>query len=255
MVFSLRRYSIGQDRSGALRPTFSARRFSCGTIPLFALCSTFMAVDLVMALDFAWYSTMWGVQLFSGSALSSMALIILTVSFLRKHGYMRDIVSKEHYHIMGKLMFAFVVFWAYISFSQFFLIWYANITEESKFFILRNTEGWYYVSLFLVLGHFAVPFLFLLRQQAKKDERQICAICCWLLFVHLVDVYWLVIPERGPSLTGGEDLTVGGTFFLDLLAIVTIGCTIGYIFLRTLGKHSIYPCRDPRLQESIDLLN
>ena len=255
MVFSLRRYSIGQDKTGALRPTFSARRFSCGTIPLFALCSTFLAVDLVMALDYAWYSTMWGVQLFAGSALSSMALIILTVTFLRKHGYLQKIVSQEHYHIMGKLMFAFVVFWAYISFSQFFLYWYANITEETKFFTLRNTEGWHYVSIFLVLGHFAVPFLFLLRQHAKKDMRQVNAMCCWILFVHLVDMYWLIIPERGPSLTHGKDLMLGGTFFYDLLAIVTIGCSIAYIFFRTIGKHSIYPCRDPRLQESIDLRN
>ena len=255
IVFQLRRYSIGQDSSGALRPTFSARRFSCGTIPLFALCTTFMAVDLIMALDYAWYSTMWGVQIFAGSALSSMALIILTVTFLRKHGYLKEIVNKEHYHIMGKLMFAFVVFWAYISFSQFFLYWYANITEETKFFILRNTDGWYYVSILLVLGHFGLPFLFLLRQQAKKDMRQVCAMCCWILFMHMVDMYWLIIPERGPSLTHGESLTVSGTFFYDLLAIVTIGCTIGFIFLRTLGKHSIYPSRDPRLQESIDLLN
>ena len=256
MVFQLRKYSIGQDKSGALRPTFSARRFSCGTIPLFAICSTFMAVDLIMALDFAWYSTMWGVQLFAGSAVSSMALIILTVTYLRKHGYLRDIVTTEHYHIMGKLMFAFVVFWAYISFSQFFLIWYANITEETKFFILRNTDGWYYVSIFLVLGHFAVPFLFLLRQQAKKDPRQICAISLWILFVHAVDLYWLIMPERGPSLTHGEDLMYGGgTFIFDLLAIVTVGALIGFIFLKTLGKHSIYACRDPRLQESIDVLN
>jgi hypothetical protein len=255
MAFSLRRYSIGQDSSGALRPTFSARRFSCGTIPLFALSVTFMAVDLVMALDYAWYSTMWGVQIFAGCALSSMALIILTVSFLRKHGYLKEIVNKEHYHTMGKLMFAFVVFWAYISFSQFFLYWYANITEETKFFILRNTDGWFYMSIFLVLGHFGVPFLFLLRQQAKKDQRQVCAICCWILFMHLVDIYWLIMPERGPSLSHGEQLTISGTFFYDLLAIVTIGCCIGYVFLRTLGKHSIYPSRDPRLQESIDLLN
>jgi hypothetical protein len=255
IVLCLRHYSIGQDRSGALRPTFSARRFSCGTIPLFALCLTFMAVDLIMGLDYAWYSTMWGVQIFAGSALSSMALIILTVTFLRKHGYLKNIVSTEHYHIMGKLMFAFVVFWAYISFSQFFLYWYANITEETKFFILRNTDGWYYVSVFLVLGHFGIPFLFLLRQQAKKDLRQICAICFWILFVHMVDLYWLIVPERGPSLTHGEQLMYGGTFFYDLLAIVTIGATIGFIFLRTIGKHSIYPCRDPRLQESIDLRN
>ena len=255
MVYMLRNYSIGQDKTGALRPTFSARRFSCGTIPIFALCSTFMAIDLVMCLDFAWYSTMWGVQIFAGSALSSMAVIILTVTFLRKHGYLKNIVSQEHYHIMGKLMFAFVVFWAYISFSQFFLYWYANITEETKFFILRNTDGWYFVSIFLVLGHFGVPFLFLLRQQAKKDMRQVCAMCCWIIFVHIIDMYWLVIPERGPSLTDGESLTVNGTFFLDALAIVTVGCTIAFIFLRTIGKHSIYPCRDPRLQESIDLRN
>ena len=134
-----------------------------------------------------------------------------------------------------------------------------NITEETKFSILRNTDGWYYVSIFLVLGHFGVPFLFLLRQQAKKDLRQVCAICCWILFMHMVDIYWLVIPERGPSLTadaiGGPSLTVKGTFLFDVLAIVTIGCTIAFIFLRTMGKHSIYPCRDPRLQESIDLRN
>ncbi|MFT5410384.1 MAG: uncharacterized membrane protein YidH (DUF202 family), partial [Verrucomicrobiales bacterium] len=244
-----------QDTSGALRPTFSARRFSCGTLPLFGLSMTFMAVDLIMALDYAWYSTMWGVQIFAGSALSSMALIILTVTFLRKHGYLKEIVNKEHYHIMGKLLFAFVVFWAYISFSQFFLYWYANITEETKFFILRNTDGWFYISIFLVIGHFGVPFLFLLRQNAKKDVRQACAICCWIVFMHAVDLYWLIIPERGPSLTSGVSLTIKGSFVYDLLAVVTIGCIIGYIFLRTLGKHSIYPSRDPRLKESIELLN
>ena len=148
MAWLMRKWSVGQDTTGDIRPTFWARRASAGFVPLFAICATFMAFDLLMGLDWVWFSTMWGVYIFAGSALSSMAVIILTVTFLRGKGYMNKVVSLEHYHIMGKFMFAFTVFWAYISFSQFFLYWYANITEETKFYILRNTEGWHYVSLF-----------------------------------------------------------------------------------------------------------
>ncbi|MEM9478990.1 MAG: hypothetical protein AAGA58_04925 [Verrucomicrobiota bacterium] len=248
--------STRQDQVGGVKITFLTRRISCGMILFFAISVTFMAFDYLMGLNYIWFSTMWGVYLFAGSAVSGMAVIILTISGLRNLGYLREVVSKEHYHIMGKLLKAFVIFWAYISFSQFFLYWYANITEETQFFIMRNTGPWYPLSLFIVFGHFVLPFLFLLRQRAKKDLKQINAAACWILFVHLLDIYWIVIPERGPSLTGGEQMTLGALAFLgDIIAYVTVGAIILYFYLRTIGKHSIYPCRDPRLVESVNLLN
>ncbi|MEM0897047.1 MAG: hypothetical protein AAGJ79_09170 [Verrucomicrobiota bacterium] len=251
-----KRLSTRQDEVGGVKITLVTRRIACGMILFFALSVTFMAFDLLMGLNYIWFSTMWGVYLFAGSAVSGMAVIILTISGLRNLGYLHHVVSKEHYHIMGKLMKACVIFWAYISFSQFFLYWYANITEETQFFILRNTGPWYPLSLFLVVGHFVVPFLFLLRQHAKKDLKQVNAAACWILFVHLLDIYWIILPERGPSLTGGEQLVLGIPAFLgDVLAFVTVGSIILYLFLRTIGKHSIYPCRDPRLVESVNLTN
>lgn len=255
VAWLMKRWSVGQDKSGDIRPTFWARRASAGFVPLFAVCATFMAFDLLMGLDWVWFSTMWGVYIFAGSALSSMAVIILTVTFLRSKGYMNKVVSLEHYHIMGKFMFAFTVFWAYISFSQFFLYWYANITEETKFYILRNTESWHYVSIFLVFGHFIVPFAFLLRQKAKKDMRQICAAACWVLLVHFIDIYWIIMPERGPSITDGGSMMMPYGLLLDILAFVTVGSCMVWIFLRSIGNYSIYPSRDPRLLESARLVN
>ena len=255
VAYLLRRWSLSQDKTGDVRTTFLARRWSCGFIPVFAVSVTFIAVDLLMGLDYVWFSTMWGVYVFAGSALSSMAVIILTVTVLKSRGYLENVVTMQHYHIMGKLMFAFTVFWAYISFSQFFLYWYAKVTEETKFYILRNTEGWYLVSLFLVFGHFVVPFVFLLRQQAKKDVRQICAAAVWVLFVHMIDIYWIVIPERGPSITNGQQLTISGAILFDVLAFVSVGALMVFLYLRSMGKYSIYPPRDPRLLESIRLIN
>ena len=255
VAWLMRKWSVGQDKTGDIRPTFWARRASAGFVPVFAVCATFMAFDLLMGLDWVWFSTMWGVYIFAGSALSSMAVIILTVTFLRSKGYMSKVVSLEHYHIMGKFMFAFTVFWAYISFSQFFLYWYANITEETKFYILRNTEGWHYVSIFLVFGHFVIPFAFLLRQKAKKDMRQICAAACWVLLVHFIDIYWIIMPERGPSITHGGSMMMPYGLLLDILAFVAVGSCMLWIFLRSIGNYSIYPSRDPRLLESARLVN
>ncbi len=249
----LRKKSLQQEQDGAFSHTFTARRFACGWLPVFAVSATFAGVDWLMALDYTWFSTMWGVFIFASSALSSMAVTILLVTMLRGQGYLKKVVSSEHYHLMGKFLFAFVVFWAYISFSQFFLIWYANITEETRFFILRNTEGWNAVSIFLLFGHFAIPFVALLPVWVKKNPKLICSICVWILFVHMVDMYWVVIPERGPSLY--HELWVDGAWWRDAVAFLTIGCLFTYLLLRSFRKSSLYPWRDPRLEESVNLSN
>ena len=246
-------YSLSQDRTGDVQPTYSARRFSCGMLPIFAVCSTFAAIDWVMSMNYLWFSTMFGVNIFAGSALASMALIILIVGTLVKTGHFKHIVTEEHFHLMGKLMHAFIIFWAYIAFSQYFLIWYANITEETRFYLTRNTEGWRDVSIFIVVGHFIAPFVLLLSQPRKKKPAVISGICLWILFMHVVDIYWNVIPERGPSL--GEGVVVPGAWVGDIVALCTFVGLLGFIFLRSLARYSLYPCRDPRLLESANVVN
>ncbi len=250
---TLRGKSLQQEQDGDIKHTIKARQFSCIVLLPYALAVTFAAYDWLVGLDYNWFSTMWGVYIFAGCAWASMAASILIVIWLRSLGYLQKVVTDEHYHLMGKLLFAFTVFWAYISFSQYFLIWYANITEETRFYLTRNTEGWREVSIFILLGHFIVPFLFLLSQQKKKNTTYIGLGCVWILFMHVVDMYWNVIPERGPSL--GVGVVVPYAWVQDIAAFCAVFGAMGFLYLRGLAKYSLYPWRDPRLLESVNVVN
>ncbi|HSI63375.1 MAG TPA: hypothetical protein VLE43_09655 [Candidatus Saccharimonadia bacterium] len=255
LIGILRKWSIQQDSDGDFKHTFRSRALCAFPLLLFALTVTFSAVDWVMSMDYTWFSTMWGVYIFAGGAWAAMATSILALTYVKSNGYLQKIVTHEHYHLMGKLLFAFTVFWAYIAFSQFFLIWYANITEETRFFLLRNTGGWWYLSNTLVWGHFVATFVLLLSAHRKKKTTAMNWVCVWVLLMHLVDWYWLVIPERAPSLTKGEFLWSPGAWMGDIVALVTIGGLVGWAYLRRLAKASLYPCRDPRLLESVIATN
>lgn len=249
----LRGKSVQQEQDGDIKHTIKSRTFSCRWLFFFALTVTFAAVDWLMTLDYSWFSTMWGVYIFAGCAWSSMAATILLVTWLRSLGYLRKVVTAEHYHLMGKLLFAFTVFWAYIAFSQYFLIWYANITEETRFYLTRNTEGWRWVSIFILAGHFVAPFVLLLSQPRKKKASVMTGVCVWILFMHLVDIYWNIIPERGPSL--GVGVWINGAWWGDLVALLAVVGSLGFLFLRSLARYSLYPWRDPRLLESANVVN
>jgi hypothetical protein len=250
---TLRGKSLKQEQDGDIKHTITARQFSCMVLLPFALTVTFAAYDWLVGLDYTWFSTMWGVYIFAGCAWASMAASILIVIWLRSLGYLQKVVTDEHYHLMGKLLFTFTVFWAYISFSQYFLIWYANITEETRFYLIRNTDGWRDVSMFILFGHFVVPFLFLLSQQKKKNTTFTALGCLWILFMHVVDMYWNVIPERGPSL--GVGVVVPYAWVQDIVAFCAVFGTMGFLYLRGLAKYSLYPWRDPRLLESVNVVN
>ncbi len=257
-IWIQRKLSIAQDTDP--NPTCArliiTRRLSCLVMPIFAVVATFIALDFMMALDYKWFSTMYGVYFFAGCALNSMAVLILTLTWLRSKGYLQTVTSKEHYHIMGKLMHAFVIFWAYVSFSQFMLIWYANITEETTYFILRNTENWWLWSISLPFGHFALPFVLLLPHYAKKIPKLIVPICIYILIYHVIDLYIAVIPERGVSLSHGKSLFVEHNAYLgDILAFITVGAFFVFMFLRNIGSANLYPNRDPRILESANLHN
>ena len=170
----LRSNSIKQDTSGSARLTLLNRKITFASLPLFAVSLTFAAIDWLMGLDYHWFSTMWGVYIFAGTALSSLCVLVLIITALRNAGYFQNIITLEHYHILGKLMLAFTIFWAYIGFSQYMLIWYANIPEETVYFLRRNTESWQVLSTALVVGHFFIPFLMLLPNIGKKTPAFLC---------------------------------------------------------------------------------
>jgi hypothetical protein len=241
-----RRTSIRQDSDGDPRWSIQMRGVSFPGIPVFAACTTFLAFDWFSSPDYRWASTMWGVYIFAGAGGAGMALIIVVVNALRNAGYLR-FVNEEHYHIMGKLLFTFSIFWGYIGFAQYMLIWYANIPEETEWFLLRNIESWNVLNTFLVIGRFFVPFLYLLFEFTKRSPKLLVAISYWVLGMHLLDTYVIVLPFVHPR---GFQIDI-----LDFLCLLAIGCLLAFVFLRRLGTASLFPARDPRLAESLKLSN
>lgn len=245
-AFLLRRLSIAQDSDGKAKHTVLMRKIAIIGLPAFAVSLTFAAIDYLMALDHHWFSTMWGVYIFAGAAGSSMSLLVLIVTALQSRGYLKP-VTLEHYHIMGKFMLAFTIFWAYIGFSQYMLIWYSNIPEETIYFRIRNTESWVYFSTFLTIGRFFLPFPVLLLQWTKKAPQYLRYVAGWILFLQLIDLYVIVLPVLHPL---GASPSI-----LDILALAGIGGILGWLFFRILGSAHLFPLRDPRLANSIKLTN
>src|SRR5437773_1876631 len=246
-ALALRRLSAEQDKDGNPRFTISMRKVAFVSLPMFALCLTFGAYDWLVGLNYRWFSTMFGVYIFAGAAGSSMSLLVLVITALRQAGYLKDVVTVEHYHIMGKWMLAFTIFWAYIGFGQYMLIWYANIPEETEYFVRRNTESWNSLSLFLVIGRFFVPFALLLLRSPKKRPRQLCMIAGWLVFMQLVDIYLVILPALH-----GVGLHVS---IWDFVCLIAIGATLAFFYLRILARTSLFPNRDPRFLESLRTIN
>jgi len=264
VIIFLRRLSTAQDTdpNPGVDRLFKARFHSTYTLIIFALTITFTGFDFLMGLDYAWFSTMWGVYLFAGAALNSMAVIILVCTWLKSRGHLNHVTTGEHFHIMGKLLFAFTVFWAYIAFSQFFLIWYANITEETSYFLIRNTGHWHTANIVLVIGHFVIPFIVLLQAWLKKNPKYLSVVAAYTLVMHALDHYIISIPERGislgkinPEVFGDIVVSIPGAFWGDILAFVTLGAAFLFFLLRAIGQHSVYPNRDPRILESANLSN
>jgi len=245
--FLLRKFSVRQDKDGNPRFTIWLRKVSFASLPMFAIAVTFGAYDWFLGVDYRWFSTMFGVYIFAGAAGSSMSLLVLVITALRNAGYLKNVVTVEHYHIMGKWMFAFSVFWAYIGFGQYMLIWYANMPEETKYFLVRNTESWWFLSMLLVVGRFFGPFAILLLQSIKKHPHQLRYVAAWILLMQMLDIYLVVLPALHGT---GIHVSVW-----DFAALIGIGATLAFVYLRIVGKTSLFPVRDPRLVESLKLVN
>ncbi|MBD3162108.1 MAG: quinol:cytochrome C oxidoreductase [Candidatus Latescibacteria bacterium] len=235
--------STRQDASGDPMLTVRMERFSGFAMVAFALSVSLAGFDLLMSLDPHWYSTMFGVYVFSGSTLGFLAFLPLVVMYLQSRGLLRNAITREHYHDIGKLVFAFTVFWAYIAYSQYMLIWYANIPEETIWLLRRQTNGWQRIGLVLLLGHFIVPFLVLLPRFMKRRKGLLALPAVWILIMHWFDLYWVIMPEMS-----AEGVPFG---LRDVLLFVGIGGIYVAGLAHRLRDRALVPERDPRLTESL----
>lgn len=241
------RKSVGQDRSGDHEVTRKLQIASGPSILFFALTLTFASFDWMMSLDPHWYSTMFGVYYFAGTAVTTFAFLAVIAVLTRSSGMLDGVLNTEHFHDLGKLTFAFTVFWTYIAFSQYFLIWYANIPEETIWFSHRWDNDWRGVTTLLVLGHFVVPFFFMLPRTIKRNRVTLLIGASLMLVMHYVDLYWLIMPNlhhEGPQLS-----------LIDLTAFLGVGGVFLAVFGALLRRHALVPIKDPRLPESVSFQN
>jgi hypothetical protein len=241
------RTSVRQDESGDPALTLRLERWSAPGMFLFAATLTFASFDLLMSTDPHWFSTIFGVYYFSGAVLGCFALLALTLILLQRSGRLSHAISPEHYHDLGKLLFAFLVFWGYIAFSQFMLIWYANIPEETAWYLRRHSEVWNPISLALVFGHFLIPFLLFLSRHPKRRALSLAVMAVWILVIHWVDLYWLVLPNLSP-----EAAPFG---LMDVALFVGMGGLFLAAAANRMRRHALIPLKDPRLGESLAFEN
>jgi hypothetical protein len=241
------RGSRGQDTSGDPGVSARLRRFAGPAVIVLALTQTLASVDWIMSLTPHWYSTMFGVYFFAGSFVGFIALLSVVAVAMRQARLLDTVISPEHLHDIGKFLFAFTAFWAYIAFSQFFLMWYANLPEETVWYKARLEGSWMYVTIFLAAGHFGAPFFYLMGRTVKRKGTTLAIGGAWLLAMHFLDLYWQVMPTLHP---GGFTPSV-----LDVAAFVaTGGCFVaaaGWLMRR----QALVPLRDPRLDESLAFEN
>ena len=252
----LRKASFAQDADGSAAWTSMNRKSSAFGLPLAALSLTFAAIYWMKSLEYHWFSTMYGVWFFANCVRGALCSGVVIMVWLYRRGDFKGILNSNHFHSIGQLMLAFTVFWAYVTFSQYFLIWNANVPEETFWYNLRelnhdgSTNQWWYVGLALLFGHFVVPFLALLSYRFKVTHHIIRRIAFWVLAVILLDLCYNILPalkdEHGDSLN---------FFSLNLLWVITSVIGVGgvciWAYLRSFPTTKLIPIRDPRIGECL----
>ncbi len=231
-----------QDYDSNKGHTAFLQRISPVSLILYGLTLTFAFIDWIMSLTPHWYSTIFGVYIFSGAIVGFLALNSIIYILLYKKGILKDVITIEHFHDLGKLLYGFNIFWSYIAFSQYFLIWYSNIPEETVWFADHFAGNWNTVAIVLSVGHFGIPFLLFMSRHAKRYLWVHFGMAIWLLMMHILDLYWIIMPTVSPK---GIHVSV-----TDISTFLFIGGVYFYFFIRQLSKGYLIPINDPRLQES-----
>jgi hypothetical protein len=250
------RGSTRQDETGERAATDRMQFWAGPAVMLFALSVSFAAFDWGMSLAPMWFSTMFGVYIFAGAILAAHCVIALGSYLLQRCGAIKDEVTVEHYHDLGKYIFGFVVFWTYISFSQYLLIWYGNIPEETEWFYARQNGVFGGMSIALILLHWLLPFAGTMSRHVRRRPGLLAFWAVYLLVMHFIDIYWIVMPEAR-KLEHGVVPTLGGALGVaaSLLCVLGMCALVGGLMLKVAGDNRLLPVRDPRLRESIAFEN
>ena len=241
----LNRMSLRQDRGDDPGVTRRMQLIAGPGLAAYCLAVTFASVDWLMSLQPHWFSTIYGIYLMGSQGLSALAFLIVAALYLSRREPMAAVIQPRHFHDWGKLFLAFVMLWAYFSFSQFLIIWAGNLPEEISFFGARTRGAWGGVALAIVLFHFAVPFALLLSRDLKRNARRLAVVAALMLVMRWVDLLWQVEPafpvaERSAAM-----------YWLYVAAPVTIGGLWLFVFVRELKKRPLLPLNDPYLAEAI----
>ena len=241
--YFLNAWSLEQDRTANPRLAGRMQKISGGGLLAYGLCITFASFDWLMSLEPHWFSTIYGVLILAGQGLSSLAFLIIVLVWLSRRPPLDRIVAPVHFHDLGNLMLAFVMLWAYFSFSQFLIIWSGNLPHEIAWYLHRLHTGWRYTGLALVLFHFAVPFVVLLSRRVKRQPELLLRVAVGILIVRWIDLFWLIAPEfheHGISVS-----------WLDLAVPLTLGALWLACFIYQLRGRAILPVHDPQFDEAL----
>jgi hypothetical protein len=240
------RNSRAQDASGDLAITRKLENFSGFSLLVYALSVAAAAFDLLMSMDYVWFSTMFGGYYFAGGLVTFYAVLTLVTMGLQNTGRMTKIISPEHFHDYGKLMFAFTFFWGYIAFSQYMLYWYANIPEETAWYLLRSQNGWGKLGLAILFVAFVLPFAGLVSRYAKRNRKMMAFWAFWIIGAQWLNLYWVVMPEFSEHFVFGP---------MDITAFLGVGGIWLATATRLAMGGSLVPVKDPRLAESLRFEN
>ena len=247
VMFFLNHWSRQQERvAGAPQERRVQRRLRLLSAPglvLYVLTVTFAAVDWVMSLEPHWYSTLYGVVILVGQILAALALAIVLITQLVEVPPVSTVLTPQHLHDLGNLLLAFVMFWAYIAFSQFLIIWSGNLPEEVPWYIHRTQGGWEWLGGLVLLLHFGLPFVVLLSRTSKRRAQVLGRLATGLLGMHLLELFWLVLPAFYPSTLA--------IHWLDVGLPIGMGGLWMAVFVWQLQRRALLPLHDPRLQEVV----
>jgi hypothetical protein len=239
--------SVDLEKTNDWGITTLMRKISAPGILLFALSIAFAGFDWLMSLDPHWFSTMFGVYFFAISFQSFWAIMILMVFFLHSNGYLKNTIGQAHIYDLGAWLFAFTVFYAYIAFSQFLLIYYANLPEETLWFYDRLEGGFEYIAYSLLLFRFALPFLVLLNREQKHRKKILIFVASAVVLVHFLEIYWIVMPAMHPEEGHGLHFS-----WIDLATFIGLGGIFFGLFFHRFKQNSMIPENDPKLDECLE---
>lgn len=236
--------STSQDQDRNVSYTKSNVKLSAAFLIIFALSFSVTSFDLLMSLTPHWFSTMFGIYAFAGSYQAAFATFIVVIAVLKKAGYLGELVNENHIHDLGKFLLSFTVFWAYIGFSQFMLIWYANIPEETFWYEQRLVGGWAPLTIAMPILKFVLPFVLLLNRPSKRDLGYLTKVAVWVIFIQILELYWIVFPSNFET-------------FNPIGLVVTLGVSIGamglfgFVLFKSLESNKLVPLGDPRFDECL----